>query len=41
MTRFETIKFRYGLGYIRDDQLLKYLEYQVITQEEYNEIIGA
>lgn len=35
---FESIKNRYELGWIRMDQLEKYLALKVITEEEFEEI---
>ena len=34
----QTIKSRYEKGYVTDSQLLRYLELEVITQEEYDTI---
>lgn len=34
----EQVKTRYEKGYVRDDQLKRYLELGAITQEEYDEI---
>ncbi len=34
----ETIKTRYGKGYVTEEQLTRYLELGVITQEEYHTI---
>lgn len=36
--RAERIKERYQLGYVTDDQLKRYEQLGVITQEEYEEI---
>ena len=38
MTMFERIKERYRKGYVRDDQLQRYVELEVITQEQADEI---
>ena len=38
---FERIKERYLKGYVRDDQLLRYVELGVITQEQAEEIQDA
>lgn len=35
---YEDIKKRYGMGYIRDDQLQKYVDLSVITQEQADSI---
>lgn len=35
---YEDIKKRYGMGYIRDDQLQKYVDLGVITQEQADSI---
>ena len=37
---FEKIKERYEKYYIRDDQLARYVELGVITQEQADEIMG-
>ena len=37
---FEKIKARYDKGYIRLDQLHRYVELEAITPEEYEEICG-
>ena len=37
---FEKIKSRYDKGYIRLDQLKRYVELGVITTEQYKEICG-
>ena len=34
----EQVKTRYEKGYVRDDQLKRYLELGAITQKEYDEI---
>lgn len=36
---FESIKNRYELGWIRDDQLERYVELGVITREQAEEIL--
>lgn len=38
MTKLETIKSRYQQGYIRHDQLKRYVELGVITKEEKEKI---
>lgn len=38
MTKLETIKSRYQQGYIRNDQLDRYVDLGVITKEEKEEI---
>lgn len=38
---FEQIKERYNKHYITDAQLLRFLQLGVITEEQYNEIIGG
>lgn len=38
MTKLETIKSRYLQGFIRNDQLDRYVELGVITKEEKEEI---
>ena len=38
---FEQIKERYKKHYITDAQLLRFLQLGVITQEQYDEIIGG
>ena len=40
MTTFERLKDRYEKYYIRDDQLARYVELGVITQEQADEIKG-
>ena len=37
---YEKIKERYDKGYIRIDQLRRYVELGVITPEQYKEICG-
>lgn len=37
----QTIKSRYEKGYVTDAQLLRYLELEVITQEEYDTIYAT
>ena len=37
---YEKIKERYDKGYIRIDQLKRYVELGVITPEQYKEICG-
>ena len=37
---FEKIKERYEKHYITNEQLLRFLQLEIITQEQYNEIIG-
>ena len=36
----EQIKARYDRGYVTDEQLIRYMELGVISEEEYNIIIG-
>lgn len=36
---FEKIKERYGKHYITKEQLSRFLKLEIITQEQYNEII--
>lgn len=38
---FESIKERYGKGYIRDDQLARYVAMNVITQAQADELMAA
>ena len=38
---FESIKNRYAIGYIRPDQLERYVSLKVITQQQADEITGA
>ena len=38
MTLFESLKFRHKLGWVRIDQLKKYVQLQAITEIEYKEI---
>lgn len=38
---FESIKARYDRGWIRDDQLERYVQLGVITREQANEITGT
>ena len=38
---FKKIKERYEKHYIRDDQLARYVELKVITQEQADEIMGV
>ncbi len=38
---YETIKERYQKGYVTDDQLLRYLQLKVITEEQYNDILAS
>ena len=38
---YEDIKERYGKGYIRDDQLARYVALDVITQEQAQELQAA
>lgn len=38
--KFEQIKQRYDKGYVRLDQLHRYVELEAITPEEYEEICG-
>lgn len=38
---FENIKDRYDRGWIRADQLQRYVEFGIITQTQANEISGA
>lgn len=40
-SKAEKIKERYLLGYITEEQLIKYKELGVITEEEYQEIYEA
>ena len=37
---FETIKERYGKGYVTDEQLARYVSLGVITDEQASEIKG-
>lgn len=37
---FENIKQRYQMGWIRVDQLKRYVQLQVITKDEYKLICG-
>ncbi len=37
---FKKIQTRYEKGYIRKDQLKRYVELQVITEDEYEQICG-
>lgn len=37
---YERLKERYAMGYVRPDQLRRYVELEVITPEEYLEICG-
>ena len=37
---FEKIKERYEKHYITDEQLLRFLQLEIITQEQYNELIN-
>lgn len=36
---YEILKKKYKLGYVRKDQLLRYLELGKLTEEEYQDII--
>lgn len=36
--KYEQIKSRYEKGFVTDEQLTRYKELGVITEEEYNEI---
>ena len=38
--KFEQIKSRYDRGYVTKEQLQRYVDLGVITQEEYYEITG-
>lgn len=38
---FEKIKERYEKHYITDEQLLRFLQLEIITEEQYNEIVGG
>ena len=40
MSMFETLKERYEKGFIRKDQLTKYVKLGRITDKEYEEIVG-
>mgnify|MGYP000971717346 FL=1 len=40
MTLFESLKFRHKLGWVRIDQLKRYVQLQAITEEEYKKICG-
>lgn len=40
MCDFESLKTRYNMGYIRDDQLERYVELGVITRQQSMEITG-
>lgn len=37
---YESLKFRYQMGWIRDDQLARYVALDVITQAQANDIMG-
>lgn len=41
MNKFEQIKDRYIKGFITDQQLQKYVDLEVITQEQADEIRGG
>ena len=40
-SKAEQVKARYEKNYVRDDQLLRYLELGAITKEEYDEIYAT
>jgi len=40
MTLFERLKEWYPKGYVRKDQLQRYVQLEALTEEEYEEITG-